>query len=196
MVFVFGRMLCRLEFLADALPLLSSTTSLHCWLPKCWVLLHLVQLAGLSGGGPPPSWFLLFVCVGDFVVNPWITCESFVSITLPFLHLFFLMKNTWSRDLEKTSRWVVQQSHTTSPSAKNDTELQKPCYFTNNPTAHTTNKLPSRCTAVTACTINKDEVPHKANNYNAKQAGTSYLVAKPTLLLAPSVDVVLHIAER
>jgi hypothetical protein len=30
MVFVLGRKLCRLEFLADALPLLASTAPLHC----------------------------------------------------------------------------------------------------------------------------------------------------------------------
>jgi len=48
---------------------------------------------GLSGGGPPPSWFLIFVYVGDVIGNPWITCESFISVTLSFLQLFFLMKN-------------------------------------------------------------------------------------------------------
>jgi hypothetical protein len=48
----------------------------------------------LSGGGSP-SCFLLFVCVVDFFVgNLWITCESYVSVTLPFFRLFFLMKNT------------------------------------------------------------------------------------------------------
>jgi hypothetical protein len=54
----------------------------------------------LSGGGSP-SCFLLFVCVVDFVGNPWITCESYVSVALSFFRLFFLMKNTWSRDLER-----------------------------------------------------------------------------------------------
>jgi hypothetical protein len=39
-VFMFGRMLCLLKFLADVLSLLSPTTSLHCWLPLGWVLLY------------------------------------------------------------------------------------------------------------------------------------------------------------
>jgi hypothetical protein len=40
MVFVFGRMLCHLEFLVDALPLLSPMTSLHCWLPLGSILMY------------------------------------------------------------------------------------------------------------------------------------------------------------
>jgi hypothetical protein len=41
----------------------------------------------------------------------------------------------------------------------------------------------------------KDNVPHKANNCHAKEVAPSYAVAASTLLLAPSVDIVMLIAD-
>jgi len=80
--------------LADALPpwLDPQSAGDHC-VDVIFFCRHSWVVCGGGGSPLPYHAFLLFVlCIGDFVGNPWITYESFVSGYRPFFMPFLLMK--------------------------------------------------------------------------------------------------------